>query len=324
MAARRRSPGTPRIEHAVEHDSRRGPAWPGTRRRTAAARGRGGPSTKGMPIGSISALPAPNVAAEMALCARFCMWIGAIAGERRQRHAGQRHAGERADQRGVRGDPEGDDELHADDRADHAKGGDRGGGANSSKKRGWMREPGRGAVVGRSALSSSNCVPPQMLGSRGCGLFASPPPPAPLPQGEREEFGVIRPLYWRLVSTRSRVLRLQATRCPLPRPLHRDLGGSRVRITEAGASANRTSTIWSVRVNVTSSPVPRIVRHVAVGVEHHATHTAARQTAVQTLLGDADALGYSTPMSAVRRRAACEGACARRSRRDVRPVRRNR
>ena len=28
-----------------------------------------------MPIGNISALPAPNVAAEIALCARFCTWI---------------------------------------------------------------------------------------------------------------------------------------------------------------------------------------------------------------------------------------------------------
>jgi hypothetical protein len=27
-----------------------------------------------MPIGSINALPAPKVAAEIALCARFCTW----------------------------------------------------------------------------------------------------------------------------------------------------------------------------------------------------------------------------------------------------------
>ena len=32
------------------------------------------PCTKGMPIGSSRVLPAPKVEAEMADCARFCMW----------------------------------------------------------------------------------------------------------------------------------------------------------------------------------------------------------------------------------------------------------
>jgi hypothetical protein len=31
--------------------------------------------TNGIPIGSSSALPAPNVDADIALCARFWMWI---------------------------------------------------------------------------------------------------------------------------------------------------------------------------------------------------------------------------------------------------------
>ena len=56
-------------------DSHRAPASRGTRRRTKPARDRDGQSTNGRPIGSISALPAPNVAAEIALCARFCIWI---------------------------------------------------------------------------------------------------------------------------------------------------------------------------------------------------------------------------------------------------------
>ena len=34
----------------------------------------GRPMTKGTPIGRSSALPAPKVAAEMALCAKFCTW----------------------------------------------------------------------------------------------------------------------------------------------------------------------------------------------------------------------------------------------------------
>ncbi len=48
----------------------------------------------------------------------------AVARERRERDARKRHAGERADQRGVGGDAERDDELHADDRADDAERGD--------------------------------------------------------------------------------------------------------------------------------------------------------------------------------------------------------
>ncbi len=49
---------------------------------------------------------------------------GAIAREGGEWDAGECHATERADQRCVSGNAEGDDELHADDRADHAEGGD--------------------------------------------------------------------------------------------------------------------------------------------------------------------------------------------------------
>ena len=74
----------------------RRPASPGTRRATAAERGRRDPGRRGCRSAGIRLFPAPNVAAEMALCARFLHMDRAVAGERCQRHARQRHAGQRA------------------------------------------------------------------------------------------------------------------------------------------------------------------------------------------------------------------------------------
>ena len=51
------------------------PASPVRRRPAAAAPDRARPIRNGMPIGSSKLLPAPKVAAEIALCARFCTWI---------------------------------------------------------------------------------------------------------------------------------------------------------------------------------------------------------------------------------------------------------
>ena len=95
-----------------------------------------------------------------------------------------------------------------------------------------MREPGRGAVVGRSVARS---------------LIVAP-----------AKFGVIRAaLSRRRCATRSRVPRRPATRCLRPRPVPPARPGARADRRSRRRPPVCTSTIWSVRVSVTSSPVPQ-------------------------------------------------------------------
>ena len=61
-------------EQAIQQRTRRGTS-PRRRRRASAARGPARPSRYGTPIGSSSELAAPKVAADIALCARFCACI---------------------------------------------------------------------------------------------------------------------------------------------------------------------------------------------------------------------------------------------------------
>ena len=89
----------------------------------------------------------------------------AIADERAQRDARQCHARERADQRGVGGDAERDDELHADDRTDDAERRDQQQRAEFEEAR--VDADVRGAVVGRS-VARSLIVCPHHVGTRRC------------------------------------------------------------------------------------------------------------------------------------------------------------
>ena len=149
----------------------------------------------------------------------------------------------------------------------------------SSRKRGWMRDRSRcgcrrsrpvRSLLPQNVRSPSPQPPPARGGGARCAAFT--PPPCP-----------------RRSATRSRAPRLPATRCLPPRPVSTSAAGRARGSPKPAPPASRTSTIRSVRVSVTSSPVPQSCTTLPSAIEHHAAHAAARQAAVQSLHRDADA-----------------------------------
>ena len=118
-----------------------------------------------------------------------------------------------------------------------------------------MREPGRGAVVGRS-VARSLIVCPREVWRYSAAFLAAGVKPVVAFRGFRRHDALCHVLFHQRGRARARIAEAGAA----GQPHFDDPVGARQCDQFAGAA---------------------IVHHVAVGIEHHAAHAAARQAAVQ-------------------------------------------
>ena len=155
----------------------------------------------------------------------------------------------------------------------------------SSMKRGWMREPGRGAVV--VLLQIAHCAHPACPPPRSLhGRWRSPPRSAEagysiIPHAlDSAPAGSVQPVVTRRGFRRHDALR---------HILFHQRGRARTRIAEAGAArqSHLDDLVGACQRDQLAGAA--IVHHVAVRIEHHAAHAPSRQPAMQSLHRDADA-----------------------------------